>query len=196
MATHSSTLAWKISWTREPSRLQSMGSQWAISLSLFHFPSWEPVRCHILSSRGRAASVLSSHTFGVKRRPQLRFVPRSCFFRLIFCPFPVDLGSSPKFSYLAGTLVPRWIWPTSPCGFPGPFLVSELWRCQLIMKGTLAAWSHPCLTQAPVLIWLKNSRLSLLWPTIFQYSCYLFNQGCTKVFLAITFLNILALPLP
>ena len=27
MAPHSSTLAWKIPWTKEPSRLQSMGSQ-------------------------------------------------------------------------------------------------------------------------------------------------------------------------
>ena len=42
MATHSSTLVWKIPWTEEPGRLQSMGSQrvghdQAISLSLsFH----------------------------------------------------------------------------------------------------------------------------------------------------------------
>ena len=39
MAIHSSTLAWKIPWTQEPGRLQSMGSQrvvhdWATSLSL------------------------------------------------------------------------------------------------------------------------------------------------------------------
>ena len=39
MATHSSTLAWKIPWTEEPGRLQSLGSQrvghdWATSLSL------------------------------------------------------------------------------------------------------------------------------------------------------------------
>ena len=27
MATHSSSLAWKIPWTKEPGRLQSMGSQ-------------------------------------------------------------------------------------------------------------------------------------------------------------------------
>ena len=27
MATHSSTLAWKIPWTKEPGRLQYMGSQ-------------------------------------------------------------------------------------------------------------------------------------------------------------------------
>ena len=40
MATHSSTLAWKIPWTEEPGRLQSMGSHrvghdQATSLSLF-----------------------------------------------------------------------------------------------------------------------------------------------------------------
>ena len=45
MATHSSTLAWKIPWTEEPSRLQSMGSgrvgqDWATSLSLFTFMHW------------------------------------------------------------------------------------------------------------------------------------------------------------
>ena len=39
MAPHSSTLAWKIPWTEEPGRLQSMGSlgvghDWATSLSL------------------------------------------------------------------------------------------------------------------------------------------------------------------
>ena len=43
MATHSSTLAWKIPWTEEPSRLQSVGSQrvghdWATSLHFFTNP--------------------------------------------------------------------------------------------------------------------------------------------------------------
>ena len=42
MATHSSTLAWKIPWTEKPGTLQSMGSQrvghdWVTSLSLFTF---------------------------------------------------------------------------------------------------------------------------------------------------------------
>ena len=42
---HSSTLAWKIPWTEEPGRLQSMGSlsvghNWATSLSLFTFVHW------------------------------------------------------------------------------------------------------------------------------------------------------------
>ena len=44
MAPHSSTLAWKIPWTEEPGRLQSMGSlrvrhDWA-TLSLFSFMHW------------------------------------------------------------------------------------------------------------------------------------------------------------
>ena len=37
MATHSSTLAWKIPWTKEPGGLQSMGSQGRTRLSDFTF---------------------------------------------------------------------------------------------------------------------------------------------------------------
>ena len=45
MAPQSSTLAWKIPWTEEPGRLQSMGSvrvryDWETSLSLFTFMHW------------------------------------------------------------------------------------------------------------------------------------------------------------
>ena len=45
MAPHSSTLAWKIPWTEEPGRLQSLGSQrvrhnCATSLSLFTLVHW------------------------------------------------------------------------------------------------------------------------------------------------------------
>ena len=45
MATHSSTLAWKIPWMEEPGRLQSMGSlrvgyDQTTSLSLFIFMHW------------------------------------------------------------------------------------------------------------------------------------------------------------
>ena len=45
MATHSSTLAWKIPWMEEPGRLKSMGSprvghDWMTSLSLFIFMHW------------------------------------------------------------------------------------------------------------------------------------------------------------
>ena len=45
MPPHSSTLAWKIPWSAEPGRLQSMGLQrvghdWVTSLSLFTFMHW------------------------------------------------------------------------------------------------------------------------------------------------------------
>ena len=45
MTPQSSTLAWKIPWTKEPGRLQSMGllrveHDWATSLSLFTFMHW------------------------------------------------------------------------------------------------------------------------------------------------------------
>ena len=45
MAPHSSTVAWKILWMKEPGRLQSMGSlrvgyDWATSLWLFTFMHW------------------------------------------------------------------------------------------------------------------------------------------------------------
>ena len=59
MAPHSSTLAWKIPWTEEPGRLQSMGSlrvrhDWATSLS--RFTSWigegngNPLHCSCLEN--------------------------------------------------------------------------------------------------------------------------------------------------
>ena len=38
MATHSSTLAWKIPWAEEPGRLQSMGSDFNFT---FHFHALE-----------------------------------------------------------------------------------------------------------------------------------------------------------
>ena len=45
MATHSSTLAWKLPWTEEPGGLQSMGSQSQTGLSdftsTFHFHALE-----------------------------------------------------------------------------------------------------------------------------------------------------------
>ena len=67
MATHFSTLAWKIPWAEEPGRLQSMGSWrvghvWATSLSLFTFMhwrrKWQPTPVFLLGeSQGRRSLV-------------------------------------------------------------------------------------------------------------------------------------------
>ena len=61
MASHSSTLAWKIPWMNEPGRLQSMGllrvgHGWATSLSLFNSCIGEgngnPLQCSCLENPG------------------------------------------------------------------------------------------------------------------------------------------------
>ena len=78
MATHSSTLAWKIPWTEEPGRLQSMGllrvrHDWATSLSLFTFThwrgKWQPTPVFLpIESQGRGSlgglPSLGSHRIG------------------------------------------------------------------------------------------------------------------------------------
>ena len=77
MAPQSSTLAWKIPWTEEPGRLQSMGSlrvghDWATSLSLFAFVHWrrrwQPTPVFLPGeSQGRGSLVgcrLRGHTVG------------------------------------------------------------------------------------------------------------------------------------
>ena len=55
MAPHSSTLAWRIPWTEEPGRLQSMGSRrvehdWATSLSRIGEGNGNPLQCSCLEN--------------------------------------------------------------------------------------------------------------------------------------------------
>ena len=67
MAPHSSTLAWKIPWLKEPGGLQSVGSlrvghDWATSLSLFTFMhcrrKWQPTPVFLPGeSQGRGSLV-------------------------------------------------------------------------------------------------------------------------------------------
>ena len=73
MAPQSSTLAWKIPWTEEPGRLQSMGllgvgHDWATSLSLFTFMhwrrKWQPAPVFLpRESQGRG-SLVGCHLWG------------------------------------------------------------------------------------------------------------------------------------
>ena len=73
MATHSSTLAWKIPWTEEPGRLQSMGSlrvshDWTTSLSLFTFMhwrrEWQPTPVFLLGESQGRGSMVSCRLWG------------------------------------------------------------------------------------------------------------------------------------
>ena len=73
MATHSSTLAWKIHWMEEPGRLQSMGSlgvghDWVTSRSLFLFMhwrrKWQPTPVFLPGESQRRGSPVGCHLWG------------------------------------------------------------------------------------------------------------------------------------
>ena len=73
MAPHSSTLAWKIPWTEEPGRLQSMrslrvGHDWATSLSLFTFMhwrrKWQPTPVFLPEESQGWGSLVGCHLWG------------------------------------------------------------------------------------------------------------------------------------
>ena len=71
MAPHSSTLAWKIPWTEEPGRLQSMlrvGHDWATSLSLFTFMhwrrKWQPTPMFLPGESQGRGSLVGYHLWG------------------------------------------------------------------------------------------------------------------------------------
>ena len=73
MTPHSSTLAWKIPWTREPGRLQSMGSlgvghDWVTSLSLFTFMhwgrKWQPTPVFLPGESQGRGSLVGCHLWG------------------------------------------------------------------------------------------------------------------------------------
>ena len=73
VATDSSTLAWKIPWTEEPGRLQSMGSlrvrcDWATSLSLFtlmHWRrKWQPTPVLLPGESQGRGSLVGCHLWG------------------------------------------------------------------------------------------------------------------------------------
>ena len=72
-STHSSTLAWKIPWTEEPGRLQSMGSlgvehDWAASFSLSTFMhwrrKWQPTPVFFPGESQGQGSLVGCHLWG------------------------------------------------------------------------------------------------------------------------------------
>ena len=81
MAPHSSTLAWKIPWTEEPGRLQSMGSlrvghDWVTSLSLFTFMhwrrKWQPTPVFLPGESQGQRSLVGCHLWGRTKSERLK----------------------------------------------------------------------------------------------------------------------------
>ena len=113
MATHSSTLAWRIPWMEEPGRLGSMGSRrvwhdWATSLSFSLSPIGEgngnPLQCSCLENP-RDSGAWWAAGYGVAQsRTRLKRLSSSrsrsivsfkiCVSLLIFCLFDLSIGVS------------------------------------------------------------------------------------------------------
>ena len=74
MAPHSSTLAWKIPWTEEPGRLQSMGSlrvrhdfTFTFTFTLMYWRrKWQPTPVFLPGESQGWASLVGCHTWGRK----------------------------------------------------------------------------------------------------------------------------------
>ena len=93
MATHSNTLAWKIPWTEEPGRLQSMGSQrvghdWATSL---HFTRnvTLPTKVHLVKAMVFPVVMYGCESWTTKKAKHRRInaFELSCWRRLLRVPW-------------------------------------------------------------------------------------------------------------
>ena len=87
---HSSILAWRIPWTEEPGRLQSMGSQrvrhaWATSLSLLPDPS--AGRCYTFAQSGSSNSPWKSGSNWTKGKPGMPILSQTV------CPTDHSVGN-------------------------------------------------------------------------------------------------------
>ena len=104
MAIHASTLAWKIPWTEEPGRLQSMRSlrvryDWASSLSLFTFMhwrrKWQPIPVFLPGESQGRGSLVGCHLWG---RTELDMMKRFSSSSCAECPLPPMLTFQMVFS--------------------------------------------------------------------------------------------------
>ena len=116
MAPHSSTFAWKIPWTEEPGRLQTMGSQrvghnWTTSLWLFTFMhwrrKWQPTPVFLPGESQGQGSLVGHRLWGRTESDQLKRLSSS---------------SSQPFLLQGQCLQKLWLWriPTwlSHCSAP------------------------------------------------------------------------------
>ena len=105
MAPHSSTLAWKIPWTEEPGRLQSMeslrvGHDWATSLSLFIFihwrRKWHPTPVFLPGESQRQRSLVGCRLWG---RTESDTTEATAAAATVSCREPLRPNSHVRFSF-------------------------------------------------------------------------------------------------
>ena len=116
MATHSSTLAWKILWTEEPGRLQSMGSQRVGHDSATSLSEWMKLLSHV-------RLFATPWTVAHQAPPSMGFSRQEYWSGL---PFPPSMQWSEKWkwsrSVVSDSSQPHGLQPTRllrPWHFPG-----------------------------------------------------------------------------
>ena len=164
MAPHSSTLAWKIPWTEEPGRLQSMGSQtdtteWVhfhFSLSCTGEGNGNPLQCSCLGNPRDSRAWWAAVCGVAQSRTQLKWFsssssPHTTFWNFSSLEFVTPIGhpgSSPR----SPTKMPS---PSSPSGY---FLLQTLLALQtlwiswssLLPKLTLQPWMFLLCGRSPL----------------------------------------------
>ena len=143
MAPHSSTLAWKISWTEEPGRLQTMGSRlhFHFSLSCIGEGNGNPLQCSCLENP-RDGGAWWAAVYGVSQSRTRAAAAKS----LQSCPTlcdPID-GSPPGSPSLGFSRQEDW----SGLPFPSPMHESEnesevAQSCPTFMTPWTAAYQAP-----------------------------------------------------
>ena len=116
MAPHSSSLAWKIPWTEEPGRLQSMGSlrvrrDWVTSLSLFTFMhwrrKWQPTPVFLPGEFQGQGSLVGCRRGVAQSRTWLKRLSSSSSGQLLRrCILPLSFPEADTFSERWQTIVP------------------------------------------------------------------------------------------
>ena len=111
MATHPSTLAWRIPWTEEPGRLQSMGSQrvrhdWVTSL-ITHSQEWTFLKCSFNMSSNNSFEDCPALWILRKVFSQLHVYLELLVFKLYIYLLTYFYLFTPGLSWVMWDLVPR-----------------------------------------------------------------------------------------
>ena len=97
MATHSSTLAWKIPWAEEPGGLQSMGSQtdvhiWATSLHVFTVHPYPNAEHPVCKMTPYPQLLYKRTNFSYKHKGIVHLADSAWHTQLAFCPLPLFIN--------------------------------------------------------------------------------------------------------
>ena len=153
MAPHSSTLAWKIPWTEEPGRLQSMrslrvGRDWATSLSLFTFMhwrrKWQPTPVFLPGESQGWGSLVGCCLWGHTEPDTTEVTYSYSFLKCILFlelpgPLQNDTESTLQIAMITGIILGQ------VCLWRALLLNSQSWSDSL-SSIYWAGWSPPCFT--------------------------------------------------